>query len=141
MEDLNKPRRNIPSLSEPGFGLWEFFSQKSSSTFEKVRELKESRWRLKERDFKWSRRRRRCPNDEVLGGASKFWVCGRNPLVLPFFSAVLSPGAICFYSVSEHEICQFFRILFLATSGSERLNILNYFTIRDHKVLLIFASW
>ena len=70
-----------------------------------------------------------------------FEVCGRNPLVLPFFSAVLSPGAICFYSVSEHEICQFFRILFLATSGSERLNILNYFTIRDHKVLLIFASW
>ena len=51
MEDLNKPRRNIPSLSEPGFGLWEFFSQKSSSTFEKVRELKESRWRLKEREF------------------------------------------------------------------------------------------
>ena len=52
MEDLNKPRRNIPLLSELGFGLWEFFCQKSSSTFEKVRELKESRWRLKERDFK-----------------------------------------------------------------------------------------
>ena len=51
MEDLNKPRRNIPPLSELGFGLWEFFSQKSSSTFEKVRELKESRWRLKEREF------------------------------------------------------------------------------------------